>query len=301
MLRTTTPPSSGSRRWTEDLQRLVDRGAIAHFDHAARYLPSQAAQRRRQSRLPDAEALRSTLAEATAVTPFRGEVFEPFVADVALARSLAPLTIEQLRAAGLGARVDSLLRPSGARRAALVTLSGVSSLDALRQLAADASVTLLDVREASESLVARQRSDILGSLALAAVLLVGVVALALRSSARVLRVLAPMVITTFVVVAVLSALGISLTLFHLVSLMLVAGLGLDYALFFEHAADDREEQVRTLHAVLTCAVSTFMVFALLATSTLPVLRAIGLPVAVGVVSNFFFSMLLASPRAVTRS
>jgi predicted exporter len=285
----------------EDLQGLVDRGAIAHFDHAARYLPSEAVQRQRQARLPDAETLRSALDQANAATPFRDDVFEPFIADVAMARSLAPLTIEVLREAGLGARVDSLLRPSGSRHAALVTLGGVSSVAALRELAASSSVTLLDVRQASESLVARQRSDILGSLGFAVVLLVGVVALALRSGARVLRVLAPMALTTLVVMAALSAFGYSLTLFHLISLMLVAGLGLDYALFFERAAHDREEQIRTLHAVLACSMSTFMVFALLATSTLPVLRAIGLPVAIGVVSNFFLSMFLAAPRATPRS
>ena len=284
----------------QDLRRLIDRSAIAQFDHAARYLPSAAVQRRRQSRLPDTETLRGALHEANSTMPFRDDVFEPFVADVATARSLAPLTIEQLRAAGLGARVDALLRPSGAQRAGLVTLGGVSNVDELREVAASASVTLLDVREASESLVARQRSGILRSLGFAAVLLVGVVALALRSRTRVLRVLAPMVITTLVVAAALSAFGFSLTLFHLISLILVAGLGLDYALFFEHAARDRGEQLRTLHAVLTCSVSTLMVFALLATSSLPVLRAIGLPVAIGVVSNFLLSMFLATPRAVSR-
>jgi predicted exporter len=281
----------------EGLQRLVERGAMQRFDHAARYLPSASAQRRRQSRLPDPEALRGALDEANAGTPFREDVFEPFIADVAIAGSLAPLTIEQLRAAGLGARVDSLLRSSGSRRVALVTLGGVTDVDALRALAASSSATLLDVREASESLVARQRSGILKSLGFAVVLLIGVVALSLRSHARVVRVLAPMAITTLLVMAALSASGVSLTLFHLISLMLVAGLGLDYALFFEHAAHDREEQIRTFHAVLTCSASTFMVFALLATSTLPVLRAIGLPVAIGVVSNFFLSMLLATPRS----
>jgi predicted exporter len=284
----------------EALQRLVDGGAIEHFDHAARYLPSEAAQRRRQARLPDTDMLRSALVEANAAMPFRDDVFEPFVADVATARALAPLTIEQLRAAGIGARVDSLLRSNGSRRSALVTLGGVADVEALRALAASSSVMLLDVTQAAESLVARQRSGILRSLGFAAALLIGVVALTLRSRARLLRVLAPMAITTLVVIAALSALGFSLTLFHLISLILVAGLGLDYALFFEHAAHDREEQVRTLHAILACSVSTFMVFALLATSTLPVLRAIGLPVAIGVVSNFFLSMFLTVPRATAR-
>jgi predicted exporter len=83
----------------------------------------------------------------------------------------------------------------------------------------------------------------------------------------------------------------------LISLILVAGLGLDYALFFEHAAADRAERLRALHAVLVCSLSTLLVFALLALSSLPVLRAIGLPVAIGVVANFVLAMLLTTPRA----
>jgi predicted exporter len=40
-----------------------------------------------------------------------------------------------------------------------------------------------------------------------------------------------------------------------------------------------------------------MVFALLAISDLPVLRAIGLPVTIGVVSNFVLALLLTRPDA----
>ena len=58
-----------------------------------------------------------------------------------------------------------------------------------------------------------------------------------------------MVLSTIVTIAALQASGISLNLFHLISLILAAGLGLDYALFFEHAADDAAEQRRTLHAI----------------------------------------------------
>ena len=92
--------------------------------------------------------------------------------------------------------------------------------------------------------------------------------------------------------ATLQVNGISLSLFHLIALMLGAGLGLDYALFFEHAADDPHEQRRTLHAVLVCSLSTLMVFALLALSSIPVLRAIGLTVSLAVVSNFLLAVMV---------
>lgn len=278
------------------LQQLVERGAIAGFDHAARYVPSAATQRARQSSLPDTASLLAALDAASAATPFRSGAFQPFVDDVERARTLEPLTLEQVRAAGLGERVDMLLRGEAGSRTALVTLSGVRDVEALSELAASSGAALLDLRQASESLVAQQRARMLWSLAAAAVLLVAVVAFALRSRVRVLRVLAPMAVTTLVVVAALQAAGISLTLFHLIALILVAGLGLDYALFFEHAADDAKEQRRTLHAVLVCSLSTLLVFALLATSSLPVLRAIGLPVAIGVCSNFLLALLLTRVR-----
>ena len=124
-------------------------------------------------------------------------------------------------------------------------------------------ITLLDLKQASEDLVAHQRERILWCLAVSAVLLVIVVFVALRDASRVRRVLAPMALTTLVIVALFHAAGVSLSLFHLIALVLAAGLGLDYALFFEHAADDPAEQRRTLHAVIVCSLSTFLVFALL--------------------------------------
>ena len=278
------------------LEALVARGATGAYDDAARYLPSAAKQRARQAALPDASSLRAALEDATAATEFRAGVFEPFLADVAQARTLPPLTVDMLREHGLGARVDPLLARDGTKVAGLVTFSGVKDLGALSAFAAaEPETMLLDLRQASESLVARERARMLVSLAIAAVALVGVIAFSLRSRTRVLRVLAPMAITTLVVVAALRGAGISFTVFHLISLILVAGLGLDYALFFEHAADEPVEQRRTLHAVLVCSLSTLFVFALLATSSLPVLRAIGLPVTIGVVSNFLLALYLTTP------
>lgn len=276
------------------LDKLVASGAIAGFDHAARYLPSTQTQLARQAMLPDAERLRADLAAAQAGTGFREGVFAPFIADVERAKTLPALTPETIAQTPLGTNLDMLLIRNGAGTQALVSLNGVENADALAALAdANADVLLLDLKGASETLVARQRAHILWSLAAAALLLVGVVALSLRRAQRVYRVLAPMSITTFVIIAILLLSGSSLSLFHLIALMLAAGLGLDYALFFEHAADDAHEQRRTLHAVIVCSLSTLMVFALLAFSTIPVLRAIGVTVAIGVVSNFVLALLLA--------
>jgi len=282
------------------LAELVASGSLAAYDHAARYLPTREAQRRRQAALPDGPTLRQALQAALQSTPFRPGVFDPFLEDVERARHLPPLGPEDLVGTPLEARVGGLLLQRDGHWTGLVTLTGLSDPAALERLvAASSGVTMLDLKAASEGLVAHQRQRILWCLLASAVLLTFVVFAALRDGSRVRRVLAPMALTTLVVLGLLHACGVSLNLFHLIALVLAAGLGLDYALFFERAADDPAEQRRTLHAVLVCSLSTLMVFALLAISSLPVLRSIGTTVAAGVVGNFVLALLLTRPRRTT--
>ncbi|HEU4814274.1 MAG TPA: MMPL family transporter [Xanthomonadaceae bacterium] len=270
--------------------REVD--AIDGFDLAARYLPSVEVQRARQAALPDPVALRATLDTALTDSPFRAGVFGPFETDVATARAAEPLRIDDLAGTPLQARVDGLLLDDGDGATALVTLSGLHDVATVSAALDAAGAELLDLKQASESLVAEYRSRVLWALALAALLLAATVRIALGDTRRALRVLAPMALTTLLVLAVLRAAGVELNLFHLVALILAAGLGLDYALFFDHAGDDRDDQLRTLHALLVCSASTLLVFALLASSSIPVLRAIGATVALGVLFNFVLALLI---------
>ena len=154
---------------------------------------------------------------------------------------------------------------------------------------------LLDLKAASESLVAAYRERILRALGIALVLLAITVIVALRSARRAWHVLAPMSLATLLVLVVERASGLSLSLFHLVALTLAAGLGLHYALFFERPVADAAEARRTLHATLVCVASALLVFGMQAFSSLPVLRAIGLTVALGVGFHFCLSILMARP------
>ncbi len=275
------------------LDGLVADGALGSFELAARYLPDAATQRARQARLPAPDALRATLDTAVAGTPFRADAFAPFLDDVETARTAPVLTAGDLAGTPLEASVSGLLLPGADGSVALVSLGGLTDPDRVAAALAAAGAQLVDLKDTSESLVGAWRGGVLGALALAALLLAATVWFALRRPARVGRVLLPMGLTLVLSVAVLRACGVELTLFHLVSLILAAGLGLDYALFFERARHDRAEHLRTLHAILVCSSMTALVFGLLALSSIPVLRAIGLTVTLGVVGNFVFAVLLA--------
>jgi predicted exporter len=282
-----------SERARPALDALVVDGALDGYELAAQYLPSIATQRARQQRLPDRPVLQSALDEALAGSPLRADIFAPFLEDVATARDAAPLRAQDLAGTPLATSVESLLLEREDGAVALVSLRGLRDVDAVERAATAAGAQLLDLKLASESLVASYRERVLAALALAALLLAGTVRIALRSWRRTATVLLPVALSTLVVLAILRLAGVELSLFHLVSLVLAAGLGLDYALFFEHAGSDRRHQLRTLHAIGVCSAMTFTVFALLALSSIPVLRAIGATVALGVAANFLLALLVA--------
>ena len=281
-----------SERLMTALEDLRTQGVVDGFDLAARYLPSAATQRARQAKLPSDDELRSALREAMVGGAFNDNAFDDFARDVATARKATPLVPADLAGTPLAASTEGLLLQREGHATALVALSGLQDPAAVAHIAQVHGAQLLDLKQASESLVAEYRERVLWALALASVLLAAAVWFALRSPRRVLRVLAPMALTTLLILAVLRGFGVELNLFHLVSLILAAGLGLDYALFFDHAGDDRAEQLRTLHAVIVCSLTTLLVFALLATSSIPVLRAIGGTVALGVAFNFVLALLI---------
>lgn len=275
------------------LDALIERKAVAGYDSAARLLPSAATQRTRQAKLPMPETLRAALDAAVAATPFRSDAFEDFIADVERARIAEPLTTRDLVGTPLATRIGGLLLENKDHSTALVSMNGLTDSTAVARAVSAPGVELLDLKTASESLVETYRERVLIALAIAALLLAATVWLALRAPHRAIRVLLPMALTTLIVLAALRACGVELTLFHLVALILAAGLGLDYALFFEHAGDDYEDQLRTLHALIVCSLMTLLVFFLLALSSIPVLRAIGVTVTIGVIGNFILALLIA--------
>lgn len=277
------------------IDALTGQGAVAAAELPSRYLPSIATQRLRQARLPDRSALAAMLGAAETDLPFRAGLFEPFLDDVEKARTLEPLTPAVFASSPIGARIDAMLVKREGHWLGLGTIIGMqdpAAFDALSHETGGA-VRLLDLKGASESLVAAYRERILRAFGIAIVLLVATVFVAFRDLRRAWHVLAPMTLATILVLAVLRFGGTSLSLFHLVALTLAAGLGLHYALFFERPTPDAAEARRTLHATLVCVISALLVFALLAASSLPVLRAIGLTVSLGVGFHFCLSILMA--------
>ena len=133
----------------------------------------------------------------------------------------------------------------------------------------------------------------LAGLAAIAVLLL----IALRSIGRVVRVMTPLVASVLVVVAGVVALGYPLTIMHLVGMLLIVAIGSNYALFFDqrtHRADGDGSKARMLASLLCANLTTVAGFGLLAFSSVPVLKALGITVGPGAVLALVFSAMLSS-------
>lgn len=284
---------------TASLDTLETRHVISGYDLASRYLPSSAVQVRRRAALPDSVTLQESLNHAVAGMAFKPGLFAPFLADVARARTLPPLSVAAIVGTPLALTVGSLLQQRDDGWTGLVTFTDVQQPQQLAALASgsDGGIALLDLKQAAEDLVNHQRQRILASVAAAAVLLILVVAATCRSLRRMLRVVTPMSLSILVTLALLHGAGVALNLFHLIALVLAAGLGLDYGLFLERASGAPAAHRRALHAVTICATAACVVFAVLGSSTLPVLRSIGITVVLGVASNFLLSQLLIRRRS----
>jgi predicted exporter len=285
-----------SERVAPKVEQLVASHAVDDVELPSRYLPSIAAQLTRQKKLPDRATLSASLDQAMRDLPFQPDTFARFLDDVENARALPPLTLDAFAKTPFGARLQAMLTQRGQRWFGLATFSGVRDAHAVETFTTDEpGVHVLDLKASSESLVAQYRLRILQALGIALILLAVAVAVALRDAKRAWHVIAPMSLATILVIAVLRVSGVSLSLFHLVAVTLAAGLGLHYALFFERPVDTLAEARRTLHGTLVCVISAVLVFGLLATSSLPVLRAIGLTVALGVAFHFCLSIQMARP------
>ena len=292
------------------LDALITQGRIGGFDTPTRYLPSMAAQAARRASLPDPQELRLRLNAATANLALRAARLEPFVADVARARAAAPLTPADLEGTSLATGFDALMMRQGTGWTALMPLHAARQGVAARQGAMDEArraieeaapgqALLLNLKSESDALYSSYLSEALrlsgaGLLAIVVLLLV-----TLRSPRRVAGVVAPLMLAVLAVAAALLFGGRSLTILHLIGMLLIVAVGSNYALFFDRSEADQYAGTAplTLASLLVANATTVVGFGVLAFSQVPVLAALGSTVAPGAFLALVFSAALSRAPA----
>jgi predicted exporter len=279
------------------LRRLVEEGRIGGFDTPARFLPSEAMQNARRASLPTPEELDARLRVALIDAPISADRLQPFLDDVRAARASSNLTRQDLDGTGLALAVDALLmqRPQG--WSVLLPLRPAPGtdipVDEVRAALAGSGALFVDLKGEFDTLYGDYIDEaIVLSLAGFAAIVV-VLALVLRSPARLLGVMLPLVMAVMVVVAGLHVSGVRLHLLHLVGLLLTVAVGSNYTLFFDRLAVGETLDDETLLSIGVASFTTAIGFGVLAWSSVPVLHALGITVGPGAVLALILSAAFA--------
>jgi predicted exporter len=285
------------------LEPLVEAGVLGGFDSPAAYLPSQRTQRARQEAIPDEPVLRAALARAAAGLPFKADVFDDFIEQTQLARTGGLLDRADLQSTAFASQVDSLLLERRGAWYAMLPLLDVAvpgDVEAALSGFDPQLVMLVDLKTETDALYRGYRIQILTFAIIGTVAIIMLLLAALRSMRRCVQVVLPIAAAIAVTVAILAVAGVELTMFHLIALLLVVGVGSNYTLFFDRAVQQGVGRERTLVSLATCNLSTVLGFGLIGFASTPVLTAIGVTVSVGAALSLFFGAVFMQ-REETRA
>ncbi len=276
------------------LDTAVAAGLIERFGDLTPLLPPDTVQERRRQAIPGRTTLEERLRSATNNLPFDATAFTGFVHDAVASHRLPALQPDTYAGTTLeGALGQYLYRNAAGQWTALATLGGDPDVQGLEQLLAVQApdARLVDLRAASESLVTDYRQRTLAVLGGVLVLIALLLTWRVRPG-RAAWTLSLVLASVFLAATVLRAWSGPLDLYHVTGLLLVAGIGLDYALFLGKA--DRQGAG---HAVFACMASTVAAFSVLAGSAIPALHSLGSTVALGSALCFAAAWLGARPRS----
>ena len=275
------------------LDAQVAGGALAGYQAISRGLPSLA--RQQADRALAAQKLYSQDGELSRLLAARGYPRARDDEQHAGPGAGSPLTPAQWLASPVSAPLRGLWLESTAAAlgrgfASCVTLSGVKDLAALQTLLLP-GVTLVDRVASVSAILKRFRREASWGLVAAFAIVGGV--LAWRYGLAVgLRLLVAPVGGAALTLAALGLLGVPVNLFNILALLLVLGMGVDYAVFMRegHAA-----RTTVIMAILLAGLMTLLSFGLLAASTTPFIRALGLTVMLGVSFTFMLALVTTQP------
>ncbi|QXC06930.1 MMPL family transporter [Aeromonas sp. FDAARGOS 1408] len=263
------------------LAELQQRGALQEFVSLARWLPSLARQQE------DAAAIRALLPEVVSRLKTAGLPLQPPVREP---HWLTP-TAWLASPVSEGSRLLWHALADG-RVAIWVPLVGVADEGALTALAAaEPGVYWQDQRSQWSQLFAHYRIK-LAELLSVAIALVALLLWRRMGAARAARVLLVNLIALAMGLALLAACGQPLTLFGVLALSLIFGIGIDYGLFFAHSGSGVARQSSTLLAILLANLTTQLAFGLLALSHTPAIAGFGLVLSGGIFTAFLLSPLV---------
>lgn len=283
-------------------ERLAQTGRERDVQSVHALLWSTDSQRRSAALVAAQPDLAQRTRRALEAEGFRPEAFAALEAE--LDTEPAPLTFDMLKSTPLEPLVAPFILQLGDEIAVLGFVRPGVELAGLRtDLEGLEDVFVFDQSAFLSQTYRQYRARTLPLLGLGLLAVFALLALRHRSLRRALAAFAPAVLASGTTAAILALQGIPLHLLHLVGLLLVASMGVDYGVFLaeESKAARDDEHTATIVGLTIACLSTMGSFGLLATSSNPALSAVGLTTAIGVALSWVLapttSVLLTRRRS----
>ncbi len=273
------------------LEAVAETGALDSTRSLHALLWSPELQRRNLAVLAALPDLAQRLDAAFRAEGFRPGAFAAF-ADALAGPPPAPLRLGELLASPLRDLFAPFVFELGDRIAVVTYLRGLHDPGAVRAALADLDdVHLLDQRSFVDDIYREFRETSLRQILFGSGLVLLLLALRYRAWRPVLAAFVPSALVALVVLAMLAGLREPANLLHVMSLVMVIGMGVDYGIFCVDSAGRGEEFGATLLSLLLSCLTTALVFGTLSLSSQPSLRAIGLTTGVGILLSFALAPL----------
>ncbi len=272
---------------TTPLQRAIDAGDLTQYTSLADYVPSSRTQEISYQ--------------------LQKQIYSPSLSNtlnkIGLPSSLAPHLNASFEQQNEGVSLDSFsqiednelallyIKPTANEHkyAAIIMLSGIHDITKLRQHFQDYPfVKLVDKVGDISQVMSHFRLLTLGLIGLALVIAMIIFIIHFGFKLGVLVVTVP-TLSIIITLVFLGYVQSPLTLFHALGLLLVFGIGIDYALFF---AKNQHNDSAVMTAVTLSAISTLLAFGLLSLSAMPAIHYFGLTIAFGIGLAFLLSPIV---------
>lgn len=278
-----------------------DAGELEGFSSLHSLLWSERLQRRNLELLKASPDLGARLLAALQRTGFDPEKFRPFISS--LESRVAPLTPENLLESELAGIVRGFWLENENGVGIVTYLRGVRSPLALdRRIRETEDAHFFDQAAFVNEMYTQYRKRTT-ELIMAGLLLVGLILGARYRDPRLaLASFAPSVLAAATALSVLALCGIPINLLHVMSLLLVLSMGVDYGVFLVESARGNSAPGSTMLSIVLACLFTVLSFGLMATSRQPSLASIGQATGLGVLLALLFSPLsLALLAPIRRS
>jgi predicted exporter len=286
------------------LERVRAEGAVEAFVSVHSFLWSADLQRRSRAAVAASPRLGPRTLAALQAEGFKPESFAAFAsaADaLAAPPAVPPLTSADLLASPLAPLIRPFFVKLGNEVGVLTFLRGVKDPQRLAAVVGDLpGVSFFDQVGFLDDVYARFRVQTLQSIGIGFFLIFCLHMIRYRRWRPALGALLPALLAVLATLGVLGALGVTANLIHVLSLLIILSIGIDYGVFLVECVEQGGVGPTSM-AVLGSFATTLFSFGLLALSGTPALRAIGLTTAIGVTASMLLSpiALVLIPRRVT--